>query len=115
MPEDDKPKKSRIAAFMHNRVDELDYVPYEEEQKKVTVRLPASMIDDLDELAGKLVMTRTLCAESLLSIAVNEAHTLLYTDPLFANRTSGIPADKIAAIEEHEQLREQVHQLTEAA
>ena len=94
---------SRVGQFIRSRADELAYVPEpEEEEKKVTVRVPVSVINTLDALAGKLSMTRTGLAEHLLVISVDEAFSLTQQDPYLIQR-QGIDPRGIALIAEQEE------------
>jgi hypothetical protein len=101
-----KQMASRVEQFIKNRVEELEFRPedFEEEEKKVTVRLSVSMIDSLDTVAGKLHLTRTACAEQLLRVSIDEAYVRIMDDPYF--KTGGIDPAMIARIEEDEELRE---------
>lgn len=100
---------SRVEQFIKQRVEELEFRPedYEEEEKKVTVRLSVSMVDALDQIAGKLRLTRTATAESLLRVSIDEAHTRILDDPYFKSN-EGINPALIAAIEDDEQVREAI-------
>lgn len=97
---------SRVEQFIKERAEELQFRPedYEEEEKKVTVRLRMSTIEALDAVAGKLSMTRTACAEQLLIVSIDEAHVRILEDPYFKQR-EGINPALIARIEEDEELR----------
>lgn len=85
-------KKSIVLAFMHERIENLEYYEPVEPEKKVTVRLIESVVDSLDAIAAKLSMTRTSCAEQLLSLTINEAATYVIEDPVVAARKSFDPA-----------------------
>ncbi len=107
---------SKVGQFVKERSEELQYDPedHQEEEKKVTVRLRASTVEALDRIAGKLVMTRTACAERLLIVAIDEADVHIMEDPYLSLR-NGIPADKIAAIEEDEEVRAAIADMVEEA
>ena len=85
-------KKSTVLAFMHERIEHLDYDPYFEAEKKVTVRLAQSLVDSLDAVAAKLSLTRTACAEQLLTLTINEAAVYITEDLVVAARKSFDPA-----------------------
>ncbi len=92
-------KKTQVARFIAERLEQLDYIPEEEEFKKVTVRLVESAVADLDQIAGKLFMTRTACAENLLAAAIREASFIALTDPAMTDR-HGVDPSVVAQIED---------------
>lgn len=107
-------KKTEIAQFISERLEELDYIPEEEETKKVTLRLVESAVTDLDKIAGKLAMTRTACAENLLTAAIREASYIALTDPALGERR-GIDPAMIARIEDDPQVKEVLQLARETA
>lgn len=101
MPE----KHSRVLAFMHERIENLDFDPDDEPGKKITVRLSQSLVNDLDAVAAKLSFTRTGCAEHLLSVCIREAAIYVTEDPIVAARSSFDPK-LLARIEDASELVE---------
>jgi predicted DNA-binding protein len=93
---------SRVERFIRARAEELQFRPedFEEEEKKVTVRLPLSTVDALDRVAGKLSLTRTACAEQLMRVAIDEANIRIMEDPYFA-QLDGMDPKTVALIEDH--------------
>ncbi len=94
----------KIADFVNSRAEARAYDPDSEDEKKVTVRLLASYVEDLDFVAGKLGDTRSGLAAELLARAIQEARQAVDAHPLLL--APGISPDIIAEIGDAEERGE---------
>lgn len=69
-----EPRSATVAGIVNSLLDDMEHEDTEERWRKVvSIRLHASDIQELDEIAKALGLTRTGCATQLLEAAISEA------------------------------------------